>query len=93
MFDFLKRRKKKDDFEINIPEAYTYLEPIETFMNNNEDKCGELYYKNGYFTYKILEKLIDDYDGKEYYYWTPAQTTASFFDTREKAIEEIISVI
>ena len=94
MFGFFKRKKKDkfetDNFEINID---IDIEPIEVFMNSSEDKCGELYYKNGYYTYKIIEKLTDDYEGKIHYYWCPTQTAASFFDTREKAIEEIMSNI
>ena len=94
MFDFFRRRKRRiDDFETNTSERCIDLEPIETFMNSSEDKCGELYCKNGCFTYIIMEKLIEDYNGSEYHYWSPAQTTASFFDTREKAIDSIMSII
>ncbi len=67
--------------------------PTETFMNSRKDKCGELYYKNGCFTYVVMEKLFDDYEGHRHYYWSPAQTPASFFDTKEKAVEEILSEI
>ncbi len=87
------KRKKKDKNVINNPEINVDFEPIEVFMNSCEDKCGELYYKNGCFTYLIMEKTFDDYDGNMHYYWGPAKTSASFFDTKEKAIDEIMSII
>lgn len=67
-------------------------EAIEIFINSAKDKFAELYYKNGGWTYTIEEKHIDDYDGK-YAYWCPGQYTASFFDTREKAIADILSIL
>lgn len=62
-------------------------------MNSSKDKCGELYYKNGCFAYIILEKLFDDYEGHIRFYWTHAKSSASFFDTKEKAIAKIMSII
>lgn len=41
----------------------------------------------------IEEKQCDDIEGKVYYYWCPCTYTASYFDTREKAIEDIMSII
>ncbi len=87
------KRKKKDDFVTSNPEIDVDSDLIEVFMNSSEDKCGELYYKKGCFTYIIIEKLFDDYEGNMHYYWCPAQTSASFFDSKEKAIEEIMSII
>ncbi len=60
-------------------------------MRNN--KYAELYYKNGVFTYQISEKFSEEFDGNIRYYWCPTTQTASFFDTREKAIKEILSII
>ena len=91
IFDLFKKNKDVCEFintETNVDE-----EPIEVFMNENENKCGELYYKNGYYTYEIIEKLSDDYEGRINYYWCPVKTTASFFDTKEKAIKEIMYII
>lgn len=68
-------------------------EDIEIFVNSDKDKFAELYYKNGGYTYTIEEKLCDDFEGKVYYYWCPGTYTASYFDTREKAIQSIISII
>lgn len=94
MFSFFKR-KNKDISESNNSEVSldTDVEPIEVFTNSSENKRGELYYKNGYYTYKIIEKLSDNYEGEIYYYWCPILTTASFFDTKDKAIKEILSII
>ncbi len=92
MFEFLKRKKQGEKLTDN-PEITVETEPIEVFMNSREDKCGELYYKNGCFSYLITEKLFDDFEGRIRYYWCPVQTTASFFDTREKAIAEIMTII
>ncbi len=91
IFDLFK--KKKDEFEFFDTEIIIDSEPIEVFMNESENKCGELYCKNDCYTYKIIEKLSDDYEGRISYYWCPTQTTASFFDTKEKAIKEILSII
>ncbi len=68
-------------------------EAIEIFINSDKDKFAELYYKNGGYTYMIEEKQCDDIEGKVYYYWCPCTYTASYFDTREKAIEDIMSII
>lgn len=68
-------------------------EAIEVFINSDKDKFAELYYKNGVYTYTIEEKHCDDFEGKAYYYWNPGTYTASYFDTREKAIKDIISII
>lgn len=38
-------------------------------------------------------KLSDDYEERIHYYWCPKQTTASFYDTKEKAIKEIMLII
>lgn len=67
-------------------------EAIEIFINSDKEKFAELYYKNGGYTYTIEEKHCDDLEEKEYY-WCPGIYTASYFDTREKAIEDIISII
>lgn len=91
LFDLFK--KKKDEFEFIETEINIDSEPLEVFMNESENKCGELYYKNGYYTYKIIEKLSDNFEGAIYYYWCPTLTTASFFDTKDKAIKEILSII
>ena len=66
-------------------------EAIEIFINSDKDKFAELYYKNKGYTYMIAEKHYDDYEEK--YYWCPGTYTASYFDTRERAIEDIISII
>ena len=91
IFDLFK--KKKDEFELVDTEINIDSESIEVFMNESENKCGELYFKNGCYTFKIIEKLSEDYEGRIHYYWCPAQATASFFDTKEKAIKEIMSII
>lgn len=87
------KRKRKKELEKNISEIDVVSEPIEVIMNRDEDKCGEVYYRNGYFTYIIMEKLFDDFEGNKHYYWCPAKTSVSFFNTKEKAIKEIMSVI
>lgn len=92
MFGFFKR-KKKNEIVIDNSEINVDSDPIEVFMNSSKDKYGELYYKNGCYTYIIMEKLFDDYEGHMHYYWCPAQAPASFFDTKEKAIEGIMSII
>lgn len=66
---------------------------IEVIVNDSEDKCAEIICKNGCFTYRVKEKLFDDYDGQIYWYWAVMPNTASFFDTKEKAVEEALSVI
>lgn len=66
-------------------------EAIEVFINSDKDKFAELYYKNKGYTYVILEKHYDDCEEK--YYWCPGTYTTTYFDTREKAIEDIISII
>lgn len=46
----------------------------------------EIFKKNGVFSYVIMIKTYDDYDGM--YYWTAYDNgTLSLFDTKEKAIE------
>ena len=90
LFDLFK---KKNEFKFVDTENSIDLEPIEVFMNESENKCGELYFKNGCYTFKIIEKLSEDYEGRIHYYWCPAQATASFFDTKEKAIKEIMYII
>lgn len=94
-------RNKKEDIIPNTDNIIQGLEPsvtvnpeaIEVFINSDKDKFAELYYKNGGYTYMIEEKHCDDFEGKVYYYWCPGTYTASYFDTREKAIEDIISII
>ena len=50
------------------------------------DKYIEIYEKSGVFTFTIWHTEYDDYYGM--HYWTPIDKgTASFFDTKEKAIE------
>ena len=92
MFKIFKRKKKNENTMIDTG-ANAYLEPIEVFMNESKNKCGELYFKNGCFTFTISEKLFDDYEGCVRYYWTPVNSSSSFFDTREKAVAEIMSII
>ena len=45
IFDLFK--KNKDVCEFIDTETNVDAEPIEVFMNENKNKCGELYYKNG----------------------------------------------
>lgn len=73
--------------------ANTDPKPIEVFTNSENTKSVELYYKNDTFTYTVFEKLSDNYEGSVIYYWCPTSQTASFFDTKEKAIAEIKSII
>ena len=91
MLIFLK--KIIDKIKTNNSKIDIENEPLEVFMNERENKCVELYYKNGCYTYEIFEKLSDDYEGRIQYYWCPKQTTASFYDTKEKAIKEIMLII
>ncbi len=95
------RRDKKEDTDLNKNYIIQGLEPvvtanpeaIEIFINSDKDKFAELYYRHGNYTYTIEEKHCDDFEGKELYYWCPGTYTASCFDTREKAIENILSII
>lgn len=94
-------RSKKQNAVPNENHAIPGLEPsvsadpeaIEIFINSDGNKFAELYYKNGGYTYTIEEKRFDEFEGQRHYYWCPATYTASFFDTREKAIEDILSTI
>ena len=56
LFDLFK--KKKDEFEFIETEINIDSEPLEVFMNESENKCGELYCKNGCYTYKILKNCL-----------------------------------
>lgn len=95
------RRDKKEDTDLNKNYIIQGLEPvvaadpeaIEIFINSDKDKFAELYYRHGSYTYAIEEKHCDDFEGKELCYWCPGTYTASYFDTREKAIENILSII
>ena len=91
MFNFFKKKKKKEDTN----EAEIVIDPnaIEIFINSDKNKYAELYYKNGVFTYQISEKFSEEFDGNNCYYWCPTTQSVSFFDTREKAIKEILSII
>lgn len=101
VYCYIKLRDKKEDTILNKNYIIQGLEPlvtadseaIEIFVNSDKDKFAELYYKNGSYTYMIEEKHCDDFEGKAYYYWCPGTYTASFFDTKEKAIDEILSII
>ncbi len=94
------RNKKYNTFS-NGNNAIPGLEPsvsadpeaIEIFISSDKDKFAELYYKNGGYTYTIEEKRFDEFEGQRHYYWCPGTYSASFFDTREKAIEDILSTI
>lgn len=59
---------------------------IDTITPN--DQCHiEIYEKTGAYTYRIEHLEFDDYYG--YYYWTQIDDgTASFFDTKEKAVTD-----
>lgn len=95
----MKKLKNKEDINSDNTYKIPFLEPevtadseaIELFVNTSKDKFAELYYKYDGYTYYITEKRFDEYDDN--YYWCPAMYTASYFDTREKAIAEIMSII
>lgn len=101
VYCYVKLQDKKEDTVLNKNDIIQGLEPlviadpeaIEIFINSNKDKFAELYYKNGSYSFKIEEKHCDDFEGKVCYYWCPGTYTASFFDTKEKAIDEILSLI
>lgn len=75
------------------PEICPDPDALEVFINEKRDKYAELYCRNGIFTYMIHEKCVDDYYGPQYYYWCPAATPASFFGSREVAVQEIRSIL
>lgn len=59
---------------------------IEAIDENDECRI-EIYERNGVYTYRIFRLEFNDYCG--YYYWTIGPDgTGSFFDTKEKAIED-----
>ena len=101
IYCYVKLRDKEDTNILNKNDIIQGLEPlvtadpeaIEIFVNSNKDKFAELYYKNGSYTYTIEEKHCDDFQGEFHYYWCPGTYTASFFDTKEKAIDKILSII
>ena len=91
MLNFFKKKEKKED--TNEPEISIDPNAIEIFINSDNNKYAELYCKNGIFTYQISEKFSEEFDGNIHYYWCPTTQSVSFFDTREKAIKEILSII
>lgn len=96
VYCYVKLRDKKETPAVNtIPLLEPPLAPdpeaIEIFVNRGQDKVAELYYKNGVYTYRIKEKCKGDMEGTAF--WGPGEDTESVFDTREKAIHEILSQI
>lgn len=87
------RKKPPSPPPTTDPEICPDPEALEVFINDNRDKYAELYCSNGTFTYLIHEKCVDDYYGPQYYYWCPVSTNASFFGSREAAVQEILSFL
>lgn len=93
------RAKKQQAAEesVRIPgtDPAIYMDPdaIEIFINSDQDQYAMLYHKHGAFTFSIYEKRSDEFNGVTSYYWCDNRKTASFFDTKENAIREILSLI
>lgn len=63
-------------------------------IDNN--KYIEIFEKDGVYTNSVMQKCFDEdsYDGTKYFYWCPIDNkTSSFYDTKEKAIEEAKKLI
>lgn len=92
-------RDKKEAAIPNKDNVIQGLEPVvtadpeamEVFINSDKDRFAELYYEHGGYTYTMMEKHSDDSDGTAGSYWCPGTYTASYFDTREKAVRDILS--
>lgn len=94
---FKKKKVIKENLNPNIakvePKITVDPDALEVFINSNEDKYAELFFENGVYTYTIFEKSFDDFEGNIFYYWLPSSNYGGYFDTREKAIKEIVSYI
>lgn len=75
----------------NVPPKTPDNDAIEV-IDISEDWYIEIFKKNNVYTYIIMEKDFDEYDGRYHYYWTPSVKTApsGFYDTKEKAVQAAI---
>ena len=74
---------------VNDPPIEPDSNAIEIAVNKEKTLYFEIYEKDGVYTYCAFKKDFDDYNGNHYFYWTPCyEQGKSFFDTKEKAIEQ-----
>lgn len=88
------RYEKSKGCFINIPPKTPDNNAIEV-IDFSDDWYIEIFEKNNVFTYVIMEKDFDEYDGRYYYYWTPSVKTApsGFYDTKDKAVQSAIEIL
>ncbi len=72
----------------NPPPPYD-SDAIAIIKSDDKNKYIEIFEKDGVFKYCVTQKCLEEYDGAKYYYWCPVNTgSCSFYDTKEKAIDE-----
>lgn len=78
---------KSKGYFINLPPKTPDSDAIEV-IDFSDDWYIEIFEKNNVYTYVIMEKDFDEYDGRYHYYWTPSVKTApsGFYDTKDKAV-------
>lgn len=78
----------------NVPTKKPDDDAIEV-IDISEDCYIEIFEKNNVYTYVIIEKDFDEYDGRYYYYWTESEKYArsGFYDTKEKAVQSAMEIL
>lgn len=61
----------------------------------SENLYVEIYEKNNVYSYIIMEKDFDEYEGRYHYYWTVSENYAhsGFYDTKDKAVQSAMEVL
>ncbi len=78
----------------NNPPPHYDPEAIEVIKSADGNRYIEILEKNNVFTFRVMQKEVDDYENSFFHYWCPViDKGISFFDTKEKAIAEAMSII
>lgn len=90
----IRQYNKSKGYFTNSPPKTPSLDAIEV-IDISEDLYIEIYKKNNMYSYVIMEKDFDEYDGMLYYYWTPSVKTApsGFYDTKDKAVKSAMETL
>lgn len=72
----------------NVPTKTSEDDAIEV-IDISENLYVEIYEKNNVYSYVIMEKDFDEYEGRYHYYWTVSEKYArsGFYDTKDKAVQ------
>lgn len=99
---FVKQRSKSTIWQYdkskgcftNNPPKKPSEDAIEV-IDINEDCYIEILKNNKAYTYVVMEKDFDEFDGNYYYYWAPSTKAllSGFYDTKDKAIQSAMEFL